>query len=129
MADSYKITAVWNADGTYGFVDDTGNPHNLTMTPPEHFTASLVGCAGITMHGILEKMKIAHQSITVTGYAVKAPEKPAWIASVALDAQVRSSDIDDEKLAKVMELTEKYCLIAQTVMKQPSLSWTHSVSR
>jgi uncharacterized OsmC-like protein len=127
MADSYKITAVWKADGTYEYVDDAGAPRDLTMKPPEHFTAALVGCAGLTMHGILEKMKVAHQGITITGFAVKAPEKPAWIESVALDIQIRSSEIDDEKLVKVMELTEKYCLIAQTIKKIPSVSWTQSV--
>lgn len=129
MADSYKITAVWRTDGTYEFVDEAGDPRSLTMTPAEHFTAALVGCAGLTMHSILEKMKIAYERFTITGVAVKAAEKPAWLERVQLDARVDSSNIDDEKFAKVMELTEKYCLIAQTVKRGPSLSWTHSVGR
>ena len=117
MADPIRITGVWKDDGSYYFSDDSGGPRTESMNPAELLIAAVVGCTGITMHAIMNKMKINHQGFTITGLARKADEKPTWIRKVSIDAAIHGAQMTDTQRTKLLELTEKYCLVAQTLQR------------
>lgn len=117
MANTIKIIGVWKPDGSYEFVDEAGSPRSGSMSPTEHLTASVVGCAGITMQAVLAKMRIDYDGITITGIARKADATPTWIESVALEPSLQGADIGEAQMEKVLELTEKYCIVAQTLLR------------
>lgn len=117
MANTFTITGIWKDDGSYYYSDDSGNPRTESMNPAEYLTAAVVGCTGITMHAIMNKMKINHQGFTITGLARKAGEKPTWIRSVSVEASIRGARMTDTQRTRLLELTEKYCLVAQTLKR------------
>lgn len=117
MANTIKIIGVWKPDGSYDFVHEAGNPRSERMSPTEHLTAAVVGCAGITMQAVLAKMRIDYDGITITGIARKADETPTWIESVELEPSLQGADIGEAQMEKVLELTEKYCIVAQTLLR------------
>lgn len=124
MADPIRITGVWKDDGSYYFSDDSGNPHAGSMNPAELLTAAVVGCTGKTMYALMDKMKISHEGFTITGLARKAGEKPTWIRSFSVDASLHGAKVSDAQRARLLELTEKYCLLAQTLKRGADVTLT-----
>jgi uncharacterized OsmC-like protein len=92
------------------------------MGPVQHLLAAVVGCAGITMQAILSRMKIDHQGITIDAVATKADSTPTYVKSISLQATVHGAAADAAQLARVSDLTEKYCLVAQTLRHDPDLT-------
>ncbi len=115
MADSFKITGVWEEDGNYYYTDDAGNLRTKSMNPVELLTAAVVSCTGRTMHAIINKMKIVHQGFTITGLARMADDKISRVASLKIDASIHGTQMSDAQQSRVLELTEKYCVITQTL--------------
>ena len=122
MSGTVKITGVWEKDGSYYFSDDSGNPCTGSMNPAELLTAAVVGCTGKTMHALMDKMKISHEGFTIAGLARKAAEKPARIYSISVGALLHGARVSDAQRARLLELTEKYCLVAQTLKRGADVS-------
>ena len=115
MAGAIKIIGIWQEDGNYHFADDAGNPRTGKMNPVELLTAALVSCTGRTMYTIMGKMKIEHAGFTVSGLARFAEDEPARVSSIALDASIRGAGMSDAQKERLVELTEKYCPVSQTL--------------
>ncbi len=115
MADSFKITGVWEEDGDFYYTDDEGNPRSESMNPVELLAAALVSCTGKTMHAIINKMKVSHKGFTITGLARMADDKISRVASLKIDASIHGIQMSDAQQSKVLKLTEKYCVITQTL--------------
>ena len=115
MANAIEVTGVWKNDGSYFFADDTGKPRIGEMTPAELLTAAVVGCTGKTMHSLLEKMKINHKGFAIAGLARKADGKPTRILSISVTASIPGATISTSQQVRLLELTEKYCLVTQTL--------------
>ena len=89
---------------------------------------SLVACAGVTMRSVATAMGIA-----VTG-AIHAEGDLDWRGTLAVDKEVPvgfkeirlrfeiESDAGDEELATLQRLTERYCVVLQTLTRSPALS-------
>jgi uncharacterized OsmC-like protein len=89
---------------------------------------ALVACAGVTMRAVATSMGIA-----VTG-SVHAEGDLDWRGTLAVDKDVPvgfsairlrfnlQSDADDPELDTLMRLTERYCVVFQTLAKSPALS-------
>ena len=75
----YKVTAVVKSDTEYEYFDGEGNEFARVLKPPEHYTAAVVGCIGLTMHAILNKMKVEHQGIRVPEPPPGRTGSPGWL--------------------------------------------------
>lgn len=124
MADTFKITGVWKNDGDYHYVDDSGNPRSGSMNPPEHLAAAVVSCIGKTMHMVMGRMKIDHAGFTVTGIAHKADDEPTRIGKVTLDATIQGAQLSELQKNRLVELTEKYCLVSQTLQRGAEIGFS-----
>jgi uncharacterized OsmC-like protein len=124
MAEQIRITGVWKNDGSYHLLDDSGNPQAGNMNPAEILTAAVVGCTGKTMHALMNKMKISHDGFAITGLARKTVEKPVRIHSVSVDVSLHGAGLSDAQRARLLELTEKYCLVAQTLKRGADVTLT-----
>lgn len=90
---------------------------------------SLVACAGVTFNVVATAMGIAFRSATVVvegegdfrGTLGLAKDVPVGITDIRLRFEV-DTDADDAQLAKLLELTERYCVILQTLRTPPRLS-------
>lgn len=89
---------------------------------------ALAACAGVTMQSVATSM-----GIPVSG-SVHAEGDLDWRGTMGIDRDAPvgfkdirlrfeiSSDAGDEEVAKLMEKTERYCVVLQTLAGSPSLS-------
>ena len=90
---------------------------------------SIVACAGVTFNVVATAMGIPFRSARVVvegegdfrGTLGLAKEVPVGISEIRLRFEV-NTDAGDEQLATLLKLTERYCVIFQTLRTPPRLS-------
>lgn len=90
---------------------------------------SLVACAGVTFNVVATALGIGFRSARVVvegegdfrGTLGLAKDVPAGITDIRLRFDV-DTDASDEQLATLLKLTERYCVILQTLRTPPRLS-------
>ena len=83
---------------------------------------ALVACAGVTLKAVSTALDIPLQSAAVTaegdidfrGTLGVAKDVPVGFAQIRLAFQV-ATDAPDDKLARLLALTERYCVVYQTL--------------
>lgn len=116
-----KVIGVFESGEEWRLEDEDGLRLEGMLSPVAHLVASLVGCAGLTMRALLDKMRIEHQEITIEGMAEIADENPTFVRSISLEVAVAGVQMNEAQSARVLEMTENYCLIAQTLRRGPEL--------
>ena len=90
---------------------------------------ALLACAGVTMRSVATAIGVQIDSaelrvdgmFDVRGTLGVSRDVPVGVQDVRFDA-VLETDADDEALAKLAELTERYCVVAQTLAQRPSIT-------
>ena len=115
-----------------GLHPDTGGDGTLACSG-DMLLQALVACAGVTMRAVATSM-----GIEVDG-SVHAEGDLDWRGTLAVDKQAPvgfseirlrfaiESDASDEELATLERLTERYCVVFQTLSTPPELSVATSV--
>jgi uncharacterized OsmC-like protein len=89
---------------------------------------ALVACAGVTMRAVATSLGIALRKGTVRaegdldfrGTLGVDRDAPVGFASIRLSFDV-DSDASEEQLATLMKLTERYCVVLQTLTSAPPI--------
>lgn len=92
---------------------------------------ALVACAGVTLSSVATHLGVELRDAVVRargrwdarGTLGVSPEAPVGITDVELEFDL-DTDADEETLAKLLELTERYCVIYQTLKSPPSVRTT-----
>ncbi len=92
---------------------------------------SLVACAGVTLSAVSTAMGIELKSATIKaeadvdfrGTLGLSKEVPIGVSAVRLNFKLESP-ATPEQLAKLVQLTERYCVIFQTLKNPPQLTVT-----
>lgn len=87
---------------------------------------SLVACAGVTMAAVATSMGIPVRSARITadgwwdarGTLGVDRDAPVGLTDIALHFSL-DTDADADKVARLVELTERYCVVAQTLAVPP----------
>ena len=90
---------------------------------------SLVACAGVTFNVVATAMGIGWRSARVVvegegdfrGTLGVARDVPVGLTDIRMRFEV-DSDASDEQLATLLKLTERYCVVFQTLARPPRLS-------
>ncbi|MBS0261023.1 MAG: OsmC family protein [Planctomycetes bacterium] len=90
---------------------------------------SLVACAGVTLQAVATAMAIPLRGGTVTaegdldfrGTLGVSKETPIGFHAIRLKFQL-DSDATPDQLASLLKLTERYCVILQTLKNPPAIS-------
>jgi uncharacterized OsmC-like protein len=89
---------------------------------------ALVACAGVTMRAVATSLGIdvdgsvhAQGDLDFRGTLAVDRETPAGFRSMRLRFELES-DATDEQLDKLVELTERYCVVFQTLASAPALT-------
>src|SRR5688500_18502440 len=93
---------------------------------------ALVACAGVTLRAVATALGIAIDGGTVTaegdldfrGTLGVAREAPVGFRGIRLSFDLRTA-APPEQVAKLLELTERYCVVYQTLVKSPPVAITH----
>ena len=87
---------------------------------------ALVACAGVTIKAVATALAIPLKSGTVSaegdldfrGTLGVAKDAPVGFAQIRLSFAV-DTDVDQEKLDQLLKLTERYCVVYQTIKSGP----------
>jgi uncharacterized OsmC-like protein len=92
---------------------------------------ALAACAGVTLRAVATAMGIALRSATVSaegdvdfrGTLGVSKEAPVGFRGIRLSFEI-DADATKEQIAKLVELTERYCVVYQTLAKPPPVTVT-----
>jgi uncharacterized OsmC-like protein len=96
---------------------------------------ALVACAGVTLNAVATALGIAVRSGVVSadgdldfrGTLGVAKDAPVGFKNIRLQFDL-DTDAPPEQLAKLIQLTERYCVVYQTLRGDPELSVAHHVT-
>jgi uncharacterized OsmC-like protein len=94
----------------------------LELCSGDMLLEALVACAGVTLKAVSTALDIPLESAAVTaegdidfrGTLGVAKDAPVGFAQIRLAFQVET-DAPDDKLARLLDLTERYCVVYQTL--------------
>jgi len=95
---------------------------------------ALVACAGVTLRAVATALDIPVRGGTVTaegdldfrGTLGVSKEVPVGFGAIRLRFHL-DTEATAEQLATLMKLTERYCVVYQTLAKSPALEVSHQV--
>jgi uncharacterized OsmC-like protein len=94
---------------------------------------ALLACAGVTMRSVATAIGIdidsaelsADGMFDVQGTLGLSRDVPVGVQDIHVVA-VLQTDADDAALAKLAELTERYCVVAQSLGQRPTITITRA---
>jgi putative redox protein len=100
----------------------------LGARPMEVLLASLGGCSGVDVVGILKKQRepVTGMTITVEGEREQGKE-PSLFTRIHVHFAIQGP-VDDAKVARAIELSmAKYCSVARMLEKSATITWSHAL--
>ena len=96
---------------------------------------ALVACAGVTLRAVATALGIAIDGGTLTaegdldfrGTLGLAKDVPVGFREIRLSFNLRTA-APPEQVAKLLELTERYCVVYQTLVKPPPVAIAHRIA-
>jgi uncharacterized OsmC-like protein len=97
---------------------------------------ALVACAGVTLQAVATSLGIAVESGSISaegdldfrGTLAVDRDAPVGFSAIRLSFDLES-EASDEELATLLKLTERYCVVLQTLASSPQLSASVQGSR
>jgi uncharacterized OsmC-like protein len=94
---------------------------------------ALVACAGVTLQAVATSLEVSVSSgrvraegdLDFRGTLGVAREAPVGFSAIRLSFELET-DADEQQLATLQRLTERYCVVYQTLTAGPGLSTTFS---
>jgi uncharacterized OsmC-like protein len=116
------------AIATAGLHPATGGT-GLELCSGDMLLEALVACAGVTLKAVATALEIPLRSATVSvegdldfrGTLGVAKNAPVGFRAIRLAFAI-DSDAPQEKLDTLLKLTERYCVVYQTLARTPALS-------
>jgi uncharacterized OsmC-like protein len=97
---------------------------------------ALVACAGVTLNAVATALGIALRDARVhaegdldfRGTLGVAKDSPVGFQAIRLRFDL-DTDAPPEQMATLLRLTERYCVVYQTLAHAPALSVSHTLAR
>jgi uncharacterized OsmC-like protein len=107
----------------------------LTLCSGDMLLESLVACAGVTLKAVATALGVAIRSGAVRaegdldfrGTLGVAKDAPVGFRAIRLEFEL-DTDASVEQLEKLISLTERYCVVLQTLRSSPSVAVSTRVS-
>jgi uncharacterized OsmC-like protein len=119
---------------TAGLHPATGGD-GLSACSGDMLLEALVACAGVTLNAVATAIGVVVRSGTVRaegdldfrGTLGVAKDAPVGFQRVRLDFDL-DTDASEEQLATLIRLTERYCVVFQTLRQSPEVAVSHHVA-
>jgi uncharacterized OsmC-like protein len=93
---------------------------------------SLVACAGVTLHAVATALEIPLRDATIRaegdldfrGTLGVSKEVPVGFQTIRLQFDL-DTDATEEQIATLLKLTERYCVVYQTLAHSPQIDISH----
>jgi uncharacterized OsmC-like protein len=107
----------------------------LSVCSGDLLLESLVACAGVTLRAVATALEIPLRDATVRaegdldfrGTLAVSKETPVGFQRIRLQLDL-DSDATEEQIATLLKLTERYCVVYQTLADSPKIDISHQVS-
>lgn len=107
----------------------------LELCSGDMLLESLVACAGVTLKAVATALEFKLDSATVSaegdldfrGTLGVAKDAPVGFRSIRLAFELKT-DEPQERIDSLLKLTERYCVVFQTINQRPELSVTARVA-
>jgi putative redox protein len=96
--------------------------------PLEIMISSLGGCAAMTLAALAEKMRIPLDRLEIDVDGILADERVHALKGARIRYRLWGGDLDEEKVARLLELTEKYCPVYNTLIHAGPIESTHEIN-
>jgi uncharacterized OsmC-like protein len=114
---------------TAGLHPATGGD-GLSLCSGDMLLEALVACAGVTLRAVATALAVPVAGGTITaegvldfrGTLAVDRDAPVGFRSIALRLDLDAPDADPEQLATLLKLTERYCVVLQTLRCEPQLT-------
>jgi uncharacterized OsmC-like protein len=114
---------------TAGLHPATGGD-GLSLCSGDMLLEALVACAGVTLRAVATALEVPVAGGTVTaegvldfrGTLAVQRDAPVGFRSIALRFDLDAPDADPEQRATLLKLTERYCVVLQTLRGEPELT-------
>jgi uncharacterized OsmC-like protein len=108
--------------------------NGLSVCSGDMLLESLVACAGVTLRAVATALEIPLRDATVRaegdldfrGTLGVSKEAPVGFQNIRLRFEL-DTDATDEQLATLLKLTERYCVVYQTLAHSPRVDISHRV--
>lgn len=102
----------------------------LSLCSGDMLLEALVACAGVTLRAVATALEVPVAGGTITaegvldfrGTLAVDRNAPVGFTSIALRLDLDAPDADAEQLATLLKLTERYCVVLQTLRGGPELT-------
>jgi uncharacterized OsmC-like protein len=125
----------WHSVTVAGLHPATGGDGSLACSG-DMLLQALAGCAGVTLGAVATAMGIAIRSgrvlvegdLDFRGTLGVSKDVPVGFKAIRLSFEL-DTDVEEAKVAKLVELTERYCVVAQTLRAgcAPTMAWRRGV--
>ncbi len=103
--------------------------NGLTACSGDMLLEALVACAGVTLSAVASALEIsvrggkvrAEGDLDFRGTLAVDREAPVGFRDIRLDFEL-DSDATDDELTKLISLTERFCVVYQTIKSTPRIS-------
>lgn len=107
----------------------------LSICSGDMLLEALVACAGVTLNAVATALGIALEDGVVRaegdldfrGTLGVSKEAPVGFREIRLDFDLKT-DADEEQIATLLRLTERYCVVLQTLRSAPPITVAHTTS-
>jgi uncharacterized OsmC-like protein len=114
---------------TAGLHPATGGD-GLSLCSGDMLLEALVACAGVTLRAVATALEVPVAAGTITadgvldfrGTLAVERDAPVGFRSIALRFDLDAPEADAEQLATLLKLTERYCVVLQTLRGDPELT-------
>jgi uncharacterized OsmC-like protein len=106
--------------------------NGLSVCSGDMLLESLVACAGVTLRAVATALEIPLRDATIRaegdldfrGTLAVAKEIPVGFQNVRLRFDL-DTDATEEQIATLLKLTERYCVVYQTLAQSPKIDVSH----
>ena len=124
--DVTTTVRTWAGDVRAGLHPGTGGD-GTDACSAQMLLEALLGCAGVTMRAVSAAMRLEIHSARLTatgsfdarGTLAVSRQVPVGLDGIEVRA-ILDTDASDAQLARLAELTERYCVVAQSLRNRPS---------
>jgi uncharacterized OsmC-like protein len=114
---------------TAGLHPATGGD-GLSLCSGDMLLEALVACAGVTLRAVATALEVPVAGGTISadgvldfrGTLAVDREAPVGFRSIALRFELDAPDASEEQLATLLRLTERYCVVLQTLRSSPPVT-------
>lgn len=111
----------WNNNGAYEMATNFGemnisSDESYGFRPYQLMVASIAGCSGTVMKKIFAKKRLEINDIKIKAEVTRNPDKADRIEAIHLTFMVKSNDLTEKAMGKIVELTRKNCSMVQSVL-------------